>query len=43
MIGLTHHHRRSGTCCTQGLQRCAAMPPVVVSVWNQKTGPGNQN
>jgi len=25
----THHLRRSGTCLTQGLRRCAVMRPVV--------------
>jgi hypothetical protein len=43
MTGIQHHLRRSGTCFTQGLQRCAVMRPVVVSVWNKKTGTGNQN
>ena len=33
----------SGTCFAQGLQRCAVMRPVIVSVWNKKTGPGIQN
>jgi hypothetical protein len=43
MTSRQHHLRRSGTCFTQGLQRCAVMRSVVVSVWNQKTGPGDQN
>ena len=39
-----HHYRLAGACFTQGQQRCAAMRPVVViSVWNKKTGAGNQN
>jgi hypothetical protein len=39
---LQHHVRRAGSCFTQSQQRCAAMRPVVISVWN-KTGAGNQN
>jgi hypothetical protein len=40
---LQHHVRRAGSCYQQGQQRCAAMEPVVISVWNKKTGAGNQN
>jgi hypothetical protein len=40
---IQHHFRRSGTCFTQGQQRGAASRPVVVSVWDKKTGAGNQN
>jgi len=40
---LQHHVRRAGFCFTQSQQRCAAMRPVVISVWNKKTGAGNQN
>jgi len=43
----SYHHdlRRSGAAFTKAgsQQRCAAMRPVVVSVWNKKTGAGNQN
>jgi hypothetical protein len=44
MINL-HQHQfcRFGACVTQRLQRVGAMRPVVVSVWNKKTGAGNQN
>jgi hypothetical protein len=38
-----HHVRLAGTCFTQGQQRCAAMRPVTISVWNKKTGAGYQN
>jgi hypothetical protein len=41
-----HQLRRAGAHYTMGCQqqRCAAMRPVVViSVWNKKTGAGNQN
>jgi hypothetical protein len=40
----THHLRRAGARfmgCQ--LQRCAAMRPVVISVWNKKTGAGFTN
>jgi hypothetical protein len=40
---LHHHFRRAGARFTQGQSRCAVMRPVVVSVWNKKTGTGNQN
>jgi hypothetical protein len=40
---LQHHVRAAGTCYQQGQQRCAAMRPVAFSVWNKKTGAGNQN
>jgi hypothetical protein len=44
MINLHQHQfRRSGACFTQRLQRVGSMRPVVVSVWNKKTGAGNQN
>jgi hypothetical protein len=39
---LHHPALRAGFCFTQSQQRCAAMRPVVVSVWNKKTGAGNQ-
>jgi hypothetical protein len=42
MTALRHHVSAAGTCFTQVQQRCAAMRPVVISVWN-KTGAGNQN
>jgi hypothetical protein len=40
-----HHLRRSGAAFTKAgsQQRCAVMRPVVISVWNKKTGAGNQN
>jgi hypothetical protein len=37
-----HHLRRAGARFTQGQQRCAVMRPVVISVWNKKTGAGDQ-
>jgi hypothetical protein len=40
---LQHHVRAAGSCFTQVQQRCAAMRPVAISVWNKKTGAGNQN
>jgi hypothetical protein len=40
---LQYHVRAAGTCHQQGQQRCAAMRPVAFSVWNKKTGAGNQN
>jgi len=42
MTALRHHVSAAGTCFTQVQQRCAAMRPAVISVWN-KTGAGNQN
>ena len=40
-----HHVRLAGVCFTQSQQRRAvmAMRPVTISVWNKKTGAGNQN
>jgi hypothetical protein len=38
-----HRARSAGSCHQQVQLRCAAMRPVVVSVWNKKTGAGNQN
>jgi len=38
-----HHVRLAGLCFTQSQQRCAVPMPVVISVWNKKTGAGNQN
>jgi hypothetical protein len=38
-----HRFAVAGTCHTQVQQRGAAMRPVVISVWNKKTGAGNQN
>jgi hypothetical protein len=44
MTASYHRHvRLAGICFTQSQQRCAAMRPVVISVWNKKTGAGNQN
>jgi hypothetical protein len=43
MTALQHHVLAAGACFTQGQQRCAAMRPVAISVWNKKTGAGNQN
>jgi hypothetical protein len=46
MTASYHHHvRLAGACFTQSQQRRAlvAMRPVVISVWNKKTGTGNQN
>lgn len=43
MTAHTHLLRRSGACFQQVQQRCAAMRPVVISVWNKKTDAGNQN
>jgi hypothetical protein len=44
MTTLRHHVRAAGVCFTQSQQRCVAMRPVaVISVWNKKTGAGNQN
>jgi hypothetical protein len=44
MTGSLHHHvRAAGACYQQAQQRCAAMRPVAFSVWNKKTGAGNQN
>jgi hypothetical protein len=40
---LQHHVRAAGSCPQQDQQRCAAMRPVAFSVWNKKTGAGNQN
>jgi hypothetical protein len=46
MTASYQHHVRlcSGAAFTKAgsQQRCAAMRPVVVSVWNKKTGAGNQ-
>jgi hypothetical protein len=42
-VSYQHRARFAGLCCMQSQQRCAAMRPVVVSVWNKKTGAGNQN
>ncbi|MGH7945485.1 MAG: hypothetical protein ACREF9_10800 [Opitutaceae bacterium] len=42
MTALRHYAHVAGTCHTQVQQRCAAMRPVAISVWN-KTGAGNQN
>jgi hypothetical protein len=44
-VSYQHHVRRAGLCFTQSQQRCAVMPlrPVMISVWNKKTGTGNQN
>jgi hypothetical protein len=40
---LHHSARRSGARFMQAQQRCALVRPVVVSVWNKKTGAGTQN
>jgi len=37
----THHLRRAGARTMGRQQRCVVMP--VISVWNKKTGTGNQN
>jgi hypothetical protein len=44
MTGFYQHLvRAAGSCHAQVQQRCAAMRPVAISVWNKKTGAGNQN
>jgi len=43
MTASRHHAHAARSCHQQAQQRCAAMRPVVFSVWNKKTGAGNQN
>jgi hypothetical protein len=43
MTGINHHAHAARSCHQQEQQRCAAMRPVAFSVWNKKTGAGNQN
>jgi hypothetical protein len=44
MTTLRHHVHAAGACFTQGQQRCVAMRALAaISVWNKKTGAGNQN
>jgi len=42
MTASRHHVLAARSCHQQAQQRCAAMRPVF-SVWNKKTGAGNQN
>jgi hypothetical protein len=43
MTASLHHVRAAGACFPQVQQRCVAMRPAAISVWNKKTGAGNQN
>jgi hypothetical protein len=43
MTASRHLVHAARPCHQQAQQRCAAMRPVVFSVWNKITGAGNQN
>jgi len=43
MTAYRHHAHAARSCHQQAQQRCAAMRPVLFSVWIKKTGAGNQN
>lgn len=40
---LHHTIRRAGACYQQAQQRCVVAMRPVFSVWNKKTGSGDQN
>jgi hypothetical protein len=43
MTASIHHLRRAGACSQQAQQRCVVPMRSVFSVWNKKTGTGDQN
>lgn len=43
MTAFAQSLRRSGACHQQAQQRCVVAMPAVISVWNKKTGAGDQN
>jgi hypothetical protein len=42
ILSLHRYVRAAGPCHQQGQQRCAATRVAFFSVWNKKTGAGNQ-
>jgi len=43
MTARRHHSSAARSCRQQEQQRGVAMRPVMISVWNKKTGAGTQN
>ena len=43
MTASIHQLRRAGACYHQAQQRCVVPMRSVFSVWNKKTGTGDQN